>query len=109
MKVILLPHTLPNTPSPTIYLKHILNKLESRQLLSKKIYDELNEIMEFRNDFTHTSMFKMDKIKEGHIDKVMCGFRHIDRTLKFRRRSYLRMEKQVEQKLNGSKHTIKGD
>ena len=91
------PYT-PNTPSPSISLKHILNRLKTRLLLSKTVSDELNEIMDFRNDILHTSMFQMDKVKDEHIDKVMSGFRHIDRTLKFRRRTYMRMEKELQQK-----------
>jgi len=97
------PYT-PNTPSPSISLKHILNQLKTRLLLSKKLYDELNELMEFRNDILHTSMFQMDKVKDEHIDKIMSGFRNIDRTLKFRRRTYIRIEKQMkEQSEKGGK------
>jgi hypothetical protein len=73
-------------------------------LLSKTVYEELNEIMDFRNDILHTSMFQMDKVKDEHIDKVMSGYRKIDRTLKFRRRTYIRIEKQMkEQSEKGGK------
>ena len=88
----------PTTPSPSIALKHVLNALKSRQLISRKVFVELDETMEFRNGILHTSMFQMDKIEDEHIDKVMSGFRHIDRTLKYRRRTYLRMEKELHQK-----------
>ena len=65
--------------------------------------------MDFRNDILHTSMFQMDKVKDEHIDKVMSGYRKIDRTLKFRRRTYIRMEKQMRKKgIGGGTYTIKG-
>ena len=51
----------------------------------------------------------MDKVKDEHFDKIMSGFRNIDRTLKFRRRTYIRMEKQMRKKgIGGGTYTIKG-
>jgi hypothetical protein len=74
-------------------LGHIINAL-GIHVFSNKQTKYLKDENIFRNKLTHTAMFKLDLITDEKVEELISHFRFVDKTLKQRRRFYIKREKE---------------